>query len=85
MNPYLDRLNEISATLKERMDSCDSVIFGSRGGAPIAFASPDELEELHVLRLKLQEMAAIHAAGAKERIAERIRNRRTKPLKEQQK
>lgn len=75
-NPTYDRLNEISAILNRRMMECGRITSGAIGGAPIAFATVEEMKELHELRLKLQEIEAIHASGAKERIAERIGNRK---------
>lgn len=76
MNPYSDRLNEISNVLKQRMGETDTMIAGAMGCAEINFATQEEREELHGLFLKIQEWDTVNAAGAKQRIAERIRNRR---------
>lgn len=72
---YLDRLNEISAVLTQRMRE-SGYGCSAMGGASIAFATQEEKQELHELHLKLQELARVDALGAKERIAERIRNRK---------
>lgn len=71
------RLNELTAAAEERSRRADGLIAATLGGATIDFMTPDERKERHELMLALPTMAEEREA-ARERIKERIRNRRKK-------
>lgn len=71
----LERMNEISAAAKGRMNKCSGWMSSLMGGAEIDFMTQEEKDERHKLMLLLPTMAEERQA-ARERIKERIAARR---------
>lgn len=75
VNQIMIRLNELTVLADERSRKCDGLFAALLGGASMDFMTKEELAERHELMLALPTMAEEREA-ARQRIQERIRNRR---------
>lgn len=75
VNQIMIRLNELTVLADERSRKGDGLFAALLGGASMDFMTKEELAERHELMLALPTMAEEREA-ARQRIQERIRNRR---------
>lgn len=69
------RIDEIGAVARARMLQSDPITFASRGGAEVDFMTPEELAELHALKMALPTFGEMREA-ARERIKAKIAARK---------
>lgn len=69
------KIDAIGAVARERMLQCDPVTNAARGGAEVDYMTPEELQELHRLKMALPTFSKEQRA-ARSRIKARIDGRR---------
>lgn len=75
MQEYIVTIDTIGEAARARMLQCDPVTISARGGAEIDYMTPEELQELHRLKMALPTFSEEREA-ARDRIKARIAERR---------
>lgn len=73
------RIDEIGAVARSRMMQCDPITVAARGGAEVDYMTPDELREMHELKMSLPTFGELREA-ARLRIQSRIAARKAAQL-----
>ena len=73
------RIDAVGAIARARMQQCDPITNAARGGAEVDYMTPEELQEMHDLKMALPTFGEMRDA-ARERIKAKIAARKGKPL-----